>query len=78
VVDIELKDDQRLFSHEQRLAIFRRDKGFCQVKLKCEGIKCEWDAWEADHKLSWSKGGKTIVSNGQVACLPCNSSKGGQ
>lgn len=78
VPDIELKDDQRLFSHEQRLAIFRRDKGFCQVKLKCQGVKCEWDAWEADHTLSWSKGGKTIVSNGQVACLPCNSSKGGQ
>jgi hypothetical protein len=78
VPDIELKDDQRLFSHEQRLAIFRRDKGLCQVNLKCKGIKCEWDAWEADHILSWSKGGKTIVSNGQVACLPCNSSKGGQ
>jgi hypothetical protein len=77
VPDIELKDDQRLFSHEQRLAIFRRDKSFCQVKLKCSGVKCEWDAWEADHILSWSKGGKTIVSNGQVACLPCNSSKGG-
>jgi hypothetical protein len=78
IPDIELKDDQRLFSHEQRLAIFRRDKGFCQVNLKCKGVKCEWDAWEADHILSWSKGGKTIVSNGQVACLPCNSSKGGQ
>jgi hypothetical protein len=77
VPDIELKDDQRLFSHEQRLAIFRRDKGVCHVKRKCKGVKCEWDAWEADHMLSWSKGGKTIVSNGQVACLPCNSSKGG-
>jgi Protein of unknown function DUF262/HNH endonuclease len=78
VPDIELKDDQRLFSHEQRLAIFRRDKGFCQVKLKCEGVKCEWDAWEADHIRSWSKGGKTVVINGQMACLACNSAKGGQ
>lgn len=77
VPDIQLKDDQRLFSHEQRLAIFRRDKGFCQAKLKCEGIKCEWDAWEADHVLPWSKGGETVVSNGQVACLACNSAKGG-
>src|SRR5215469_683971 len=75
VPDIELKDDQRLFSHEQRLAIFRRDQGFCQVKLKCEGLKCEWDAWEADHVKPWSKGGKTIVANGQVACIPCNSAK---
>lgn len=77
VPDIELKDDQRLFSHEQRLAIFRRDKSICQVKRKCDGIKCEWDAWEADHILSWSKGGRTTVANGQVACIPCNASKGG-
>ena len=77
VPDIEPKDGQRLFSHEQRLAIFRRDSGNCQVRLKCNGEKCDWDAWEADHKISWSQGGKTIVENGQVACPACNSSKGG-
>jgi hypothetical protein len=76
VPDIEQKDSQRLFSHEQRLAIFRRDGGICQVKLKCQGIKCEWDAWEADHKVPWSQGGKTTVENGQVACPACNPSKG--
>jgi hypothetical protein len=76
VQDIEQKDDQRLFSSEQRLAIFRRDGGVCQVKAKCKGAKCEWDAWEADHIKPWSKGGKTIVVNGQVSCLACNSSKG--
>ena len=76
VQDIQLKDDQRLFSREQRLAIFRRDGCHCQVKLKCAGVKCEWDAWEADHIIPWSKGGKTIVSNGQVTCLACNSAKG--
>ena len=76
VPDIEQKDDQRLFSREQRLAIFRRDSGLCQVKVKCSGVKCEWDAWEADHIKAWSKGGKTIVVNGQVACLGCNSAKG--
>ena len=76
VPDIEQKDDQRLFSREPRLAIFRRDSGLCQVKVKCSGVKCEWDAWEADHIKAWSKGGKTIVVNGQVACLGCNSAKG--
>lgn len=76
VPDIQQKDDQRLFSHEQRLAIFRRDGGLCRVKVKCNGLKCEWDAWEADHIKPWSKGGKTIVVNGQVACLNCNSAKG--
>jgi len=76
VPDILQKDDQRLFSSEQRLAIFRRDQQICRVKIKCKGIKCEWGAWEADHIKSWAKGGKTTVANGQVACLPCNASKG--
>ncbi len=73
--DIELKDNQRLFTHEQRLAIYRRDSAICQLKIKCAGEKCEWEKWEADHKVPWSKGGKTVVANGQVACLLCNSSK---
>lgn len=63
VPDIVLKDDQRLFSHEQRLAVFRKDKGIRKVKLKCRGAKCEWDAWEADHIVAHSRGGKTIVAN---------------
>ena len=75
VPNVELKDDQRLFSHEQRLAIYRRDGGACKIKLKCAGQKCEWDNWAADHIVPWSKGGKTIVSNGQVGCIPCNSAK---
>ena len=77
VPDIEQKDNQRLFSHEQRLAIFRRDNCICQVRLKCEGLKCEWDAWQADHRTPWSQGGKTTVENGQVACQECNAAKGG-
>jgi hypothetical protein len=76
VPNIEQKDNQRLFSHEQRLAIFRRDNCMCQLRIKCAGVKCEWDAWEADHKVPWSEGGKTTVENGQVACPSCNSSKG--
>jgi hypothetical protein len=76
VPDIEPKDEQRLFSHEQRLAIFRRDNCLCQLRLRCDGVKCEWDAWEADHKVAWSQGGKTTVENGQVACPTCNAAKG--
>ncbi len=76
VPDIEPKDRRRLFSHEQRLAIFRRDNGICQLKLRCEGVKCEWDSWEADHKTAWSLGGETTVENGQVACSDCNAAKG--
>jgi len=75
--DLPLKDNQRGFTHIQKLAVFRRDNQMCQVKLKCEGIRVEWDNWHCDHKTAWSKGGATTVANGQVACPPCNLAKGG-
>lgn len=78
VPDIQIKDNQRLFTHVQRLAIYRRDRGHCQLKLKCHGVKCDWDNWQADHNFPWSKGGKTTVDNGIVSCPVCNASKGSQ
>jgi hypothetical protein len=75
IPDLELKDNNRSFTHEQRMAIYRRDKETCQLKIKCNGIKCDWDNWEADHRIPWSKGGKTTVENGQVACPECNKAK---
>ena len=71
-----LKDNQRDFTHVQKLAVFRRDKQTCQVRLKCAGNRVEWDAWHCDHKAAWSKGGSTTVENGQVACPACNLAKG--
>lgn len=72
------KDETRNFTHEQKLAIFRRDKGYCQLKLKCDGSeKMGWDDdWHIDHKVPHSRGGKTTVANGQLACANCNLSKG--
>ncbi len=72
-----LKDNQRSFTHAQRLAIFRRDGGICQLKLKCDGVKLTWDDWHCDHVIPWTKGGQTTVKNGHVACAACNLSKGG-
>ena len=70
-------DETRDFSNEQKLAIFRRDKGICQLKIKCSGRKLGWDDdWHIDHKLAFSKGGKTTVANGQLACAECNLAKG--
>lgn len=71
-----LKDNQRDFTYIQKLTIFRRDHQLCQVRLKCQGEKVVWDAWNCDHKLAWSKGGPTTVENGQVACPSCNLAKG--
>ena len=31
--DLQLKDDQRIFTHDQRLAIYRRDNSLCQVRF---------------------------------------------
>lgn len=73
---LQLKDNQRDFTPQQKLAIFRRDQQTCQVRLKCDGIKVVWDDWHCDHKLAWSKGGQTTVENGQVACPDCNLAKG--
>lgn len=70
-------DSTRVFSYEQRLAIFRRDKNTCQLKIKCTGTKLGWDDdWHTDHKTPFSKGGKTTVANGQLACALCNLAKG--
>jgi len=72
---LSLKDNQREFAHIQQLTIFRRDKGICQLNIKCNGAKLTWDDWHCDHIVPWSKGGKTTVENGQVSCPECNRSK---
>ena len=72
---LSLKDNQREFTHVQKLAVFRPDKGACQLKLKCKGVKLTWDDWHCDHIKPWSKGGKTTVKNGQVSCPACNLAK---
>lgn len=73
--DLKRLDGQRDFTHEQKVAIWRRDDAVCQGRIKCDGVKCEWDAWEADHRAPWSKGGPTTVENGQVLCIACNRAK---
>jgi hypothetical protein len=73
---IQRKDNQRSFTHMQRLAVFRRDQGHCQLKLKCDGIKLTWDDWHCDHTIAWTNGGKTTVANARVACTACNLFKG--
>jgi hypothetical protein len=74
--DVQRKDSNREFTHAQKLAIFRRDGGYCQVQIACKGERVEWDSWHCDHKIPHSKGGSTSVANGQVACAACNLQKG--
>ncbi len=61
----------RFFSKRQR-RILAWAAGFqCQVCGKFLG-----DRFHADHKIPYSKGGKTIVTNGQALCAKCNLKKG--
>ena len=39
------------------------------------GCPISVDSFEADHIIPWSKGGKTVLTNGQALCRPCNQSK---
>lgn len=71
VHNLPLKDSKRNFDESQRQVIYRKDKGVCQI---C-GKECDWNDWEADHIVPWSKGGKTEIENGQVLCPTCNSKK---
>ena len=49
--------------------------GVCQIRIKCPGAKLTWGEWHCDHRVPWSKGGKTTVDNAQVACCACNIAK---
>lgn len=70
--NIQLKDPKRTFDYGQKLAIYYRDNNVCQICQK----DLSFNESEFDHIKSWSKGGKTIVSNGQLLCQTCNRQKG--
>ena len=66
---LEIYDNDRNFTEEQRLTIYRRDKSVC---WHCNN-HVDWKDFEADHRPTpWSKGGKTTVGNGVCAHKSCN------
>lgn len=75
-----VKDEKRTFDEAQRIKIYRRGDGLCQECLK-EGkneieARVSWSEFQADHVLPHSKGGQTIIKNGQVLCRYHNAKKG--
>lgn len=66
-------DENRLFSPEQRLKIFNRDKERCQIS----GEKLDFNDENTHyhHKIMHSIGGSTTVENGQLVCMDCHYNK---
>ncbi len=74
------KDGKRAFSELERIQIYRRDKGFCQQCIR-DGkpeneAKVSWSEYQADHVFPHSKGGQTVIKNGELLCRYHNQSKG--
>lgn len=72
--NLTLLDDQRQFTFEQRVAIYRNANGQClnpENNTDCE-VECRWDNFHADHIAPHSAGGQTTVANGQLLCPSCN------
>lgn len=74
------KDTKRAFSELERIIIYRKGKGLCQQCVrdgKSENeSKVSWSNYQADHVLPHSKGGKTVIDNGELLCTYHNLSKG--
>lgn len=73
------KDERRAFSEAERIRIYRRDEGLCQMCLE-EGkpeqeARVSWSEYEADHVIPHAKGGTTTIENAQVLCSYHNKSK---
>lgn len=79
-VEIKTKDEKRAFSEAQRIKLYRESNGLCEECLAEDKPEKEafvpWSNYEADHVLPHSKGGNTIVENGQVLCRRHNRMKG--
>lgn len=70
--DVSLKDAKRLFTDEERLAIWIMGGKKC---AEC-GVEVNIDDMHADHHQQWAHGGPTSLKNGRCLCQPCNTGSG--
>jgi superfamily II DNA or RNA helicase len=62
---------RRTFNGGERWLLFLKAKGKCST---CGSHLTR--GWHADHIVPWSKGGATVIANGQALCRACNLKKG--
>lgn len=69
------RDPWRGFRFASRRRVFERAGGRCEAATFLVWSRCLGEATDADHVFPWSRGGATIVSNGQALCREHNRRK---
>lgn len=69
------RDAWRSFKGEPRRIVFARAGGRCEATAFLFWGRCRAAAVEVDHVYPWSKGGATVVTNGQALCRHHNRAK---
>ncbi|MDL1968985.1 MAG: HNH endonuclease [Deltaproteobacteria bacterium] len=71
-------DPKRSFTHEEKLILFRRAQGCCQLEHsgKVCGRLIDFDDAVVDHIIPHSKNGLTVLENGRISYKSCNISRG--
>jgi len=72
---LQRRDPWRGFRYGARRAVFERADGRCEGSRFVAWGRCPAQASEADHIYPWSRGGPTVVSNGQALCRRHNQGK---
>jgi hypothetical protein len=70
------RDGWRLFAYAPRQTILVRAGGRCEGAAFIAWGRCSDPAVQVDHVFPWSRGGPTVVSNGQALCAGHNRSQG--
>jgi len=72
-------DSKRFFTKDDKKILYEKlENGTTKGKKICPNCKKEYsfDEFEIDHRIAWSKGGRTELNNADLLCKKCNSSKG--
>ncbi|SFS08701.1 HNH endonuclease [Agrococcus baldri] len=70
------RDPWRGFKFGARAAVLERAGGRCEGSAFLFWGRCDDPAVEVDHVMPWSRGGPTVVGNGQALCRAHNRLKG--
>lgn len=70
------RDPWRGFKSTARRTVMERAGGRCEAGVMFGLLRCNGAAVEVDHVFPHSKGGPTVVSNGQALCRDHNRRKG--